>query len=86
MRARLEDAIDEFRSDPEHQRWNTRKDCGGCFDTSERFARLLQLRDIEYRFRRYRGLPGWRTEFQHFIEVDGLVIDWIAQQYRSVAD
>ncbi len=72
----LQPAIDEFRADPSHARWNTAEDVGGCWDTARAFARILHRCGIEYVFRRYRNLPHSRTDHQHVIEVGGLIVDW----------
>ncbi len=78
----LADAIGAFRADPAHRRWYTAEDVGGCWPASRAFACVLHRLRIPYSFRRYRALPGWRTTEQHVVEVDGLIVDWIARQFR----
>lgn len=80
------EAVEEFRAVPAYQRWNTTDAIGGCWQASRDFARILDRRGIPYEFQQYRGLPGWRTQFQHVIAVDGMVVDWIARQWRSDCD
>jgi hypothetical protein len=75
-------AIAGFRAVPAHAKWDTPDDVGGCYDSALAFARILRSAGVPYTFRRYNAPPGWRTEVQHVIEVDGVVVDWIARQFR----
>ena len=83
MRQDLREAIGEFRRDPANARFRRTEDVGGCLVASRAFARILRRRGVPYAIRRYAALPGWRTTMQHVVEVDGLVVDWIAPQYRT---
>jgi hypothetical protein len=82
MEPDVDAAIDAFRAVPAHKKWDTSDDIGGCHDSALAFARILWRDGTPYIFRRYKGLSGWRTEFQHVLEVDGLIIDWTARQFR----
>ncbi len=83
--AGLREAIETFRADPANQWLNTRDDLGACHWSATRFASVLAGRGLRYRVLRYRGLAGWRTEWQHVTDVGGIVVDWIGPQFRQSA-
>lgn len=76
----LMEAIAEFRTEPTHARWATTADIGECWDASRAFAIVLDRRGVPYTFRRFRSPPWWRGDFQHAIEVSGVMVDWTARQ------
>lgn len=76
----LASVIERAKLDPEIARFDTDADVGGCWATAHAFAWHLQLEGLPYRFRRWRNLPGLRTEYQHNLEVDGQIICWTHRQ------
>jgi len=78
-------AIAAFASDPASTKWNTTDDIGGCWAASHAFALTLRDFGVSARFRRFVNLPGLRTDRQHTIEVDGLIVDSTAQQHEASA-
>lgn len=78
--AALELAVARFRSDPEMARYATTEDVGGCWNTAHRFAWYLHEESVPYTFRKWRNLPGLRTEYQHNLEVDGNIVCWTHRQ------
>ena len=82
MNAALESAVARFRSDPQMARYDTTQDVGGCWNTAHRFAWW----GVPYAFRRWRNLPGLRTEYQHNLEVDGHIVCWTHRQIAASAE
>jgi hypothetical protein len=61
-------------------RYATTEDVGGCWSTAPRFACYLHEESVPYAFRKWRNLPGLRTEYQHNLEVDGNIVCWTHRQ------
>lgn len=81
----LAEVIELFRADPDMQRFDTADDVGGCWEASQRFAWYCHQSGIAFRWRKWHNLPGYRTAFQHNVEVDGQIIDWTYRQYHADA-
>jgi hypothetical protein len=78
--ADLADVIERAKLDPAIARFDTDADVGGCWNTAHAFANHCKREGVPYRFRRWRNLPGQRTEYQHNVEVGGRVICFTHRQ------